>query len=279
MIVESRLACSARSVEELGALLRLEHAEALLQRDRGAVHRGERRPQLVRDRRDEVRLRLVEALVLGDVAERVDDSVRETDGRTHRPTAPPAPMSSGTVADFTLRPCVSPTGIRCTAARQPGTAVSARFRITFLAGSPVISSAAWFQKRTMPCGSRRSTPSATCSRTRSAIARCSCATRVRASSGASVYAMSITAASTSSPIARMRRADRGGGILDRVVRREDGEPRRLRRRSARCRGTSSPPTMTGARHRPDRRLRRPRSGPTPRRRDCREPPPRSRPDP
>ena len=110
------------------------------------------------------------------------------------------------MADFTppLRPRASPTGIRCTAARQPGRALSARFRITFLAGMPVISSAAWFQKRTTPLGSSRSTPSATCSRTRSAIARCCCATRVRASSGASRYAITMTAARTSRPIAKIR---------------------------------------------------------------------------
>ena len=236
MIVESRLACSARSSRSWARCSGVEHVEALLQRDRGAVHRGERRPQLVRDRGDEVRLRLVEALVLGDVAERVDDSVREAD--------------AGRVDPELLRPDVERhrgglhAAVAARARRRRGSAApppasrgwrSPRAcRSTFLAGIPVISSAAWFQKRTMPCGSSRSTPSATCSSTRSAIARCCCATRVRASSGARAYAMSITAASTSSPISDDPAADRRGGVLDGVVRREDGEPRRLRAAAARC---------------------------------------------
>ena len=72
-------------VEQPLALWLLQAVEAALQGERRAVDRRERRAQLVRDGGDEVGLRLVEPLVLADVAERVDDAVRERDARSGEP--------------------------------------------------------------------------------------------------------------------------------------------------------------------------------------------------
>src|SRR5262245_25763292 len=54
-------------------------------RDRGAVDRGQRRAQLVRDGRDEVGAHLLEGAVLGQVAEREDRSLVELDRREREP--------------------------------------------------------------------------------------------------------------------------------------------------------------------------------------------------
>ena len=56
-----------------------------LQRHRRAVDRGERRPQLVRDGRDEVALQLLDRPLVGEVAERVDGAVRELGGGEREP--------------------------------------------------------------------------------------------------------------------------------------------------------------------------------------------------
>jgi hypothetical protein len=64
-------------IEQEVAPVHVERRVTLAQRHGGAVHRSERRSQLVRDSGDEVRLRPVETLVLGDVAERVHGTVAE----------------------------------------------------------------------------------------------------------------------------------------------------------------------------------------------------------
>ena len=63
----------------------LERDVVALQRHRGAVDRGERRPQLVRDGRDEVALQLLDGALLGQVAERVDGALRELGGGEREP--------------------------------------------------------------------------------------------------------------------------------------------------------------------------------------------------
>src|SRR4051794_6981843 len=60
----------------------------LPQRRRSAVDRGQRRTQLVRHRRDEVRFHPLELVLLADVAERVDDPVREGHPRERQPELP-----------------------------------------------------------------------------------------------------------------------------------------------------------------------------------------------
>ncbi len=68
-------------IEETVALLRLHRDLAVAKRHRRAVDRGERRPQLVGDGRDEVRLQLLDRALVRHVAERVDGAAREADGR------------------------------------------------------------------------------------------------------------------------------------------------------------------------------------------------------
>src|SRR6266540_2268810 len=65
--------------EQLIAARAVERRETLLQGQRCAVDRCKRRAQLVRHGGDEVSLCLIEAFVLGDVAERVDGTVGEAD--------------------------------------------------------------------------------------------------------------------------------------------------------------------------------------------------------
>jgi hypothetical protein len=60
------------------------------QRLRCAVHRGERRPELVRDGRDEIRLQLLQATFLGEVVERVHGAFGEADGSDREPELAPA---------------------------------------------------------------------------------------------------------------------------------------------------------------------------------------------
>ena len=57
--------------------LRLERRVLALERESCAVDRRERRPQLVRDRRDELALQALDAPLLGEVSERVDRAARE----------------------------------------------------------------------------------------------------------------------------------------------------------------------------------------------------------
>src|SRR5215207_2924345 len=65
-----RLLCD--QLEQPGAVLLAEAQIGPQERAGAAVDRGERRAQLVRDRRDEIALELVEGAVLGQVAERID---------------------------------------------------------------------------------------------------------------------------------------------------------------------------------------------------------------
>ena len=70
------------------ALVRGREVLAREERLRGAVDGRHRRPQLVRDRRDEVALLLVEAALARQVAERIDDAVRLPARRRTRATDP-----------------------------------------------------------------------------------------------------------------------------------------------------------------------------------------------
>ena len=65
---------------------------------RGAVDRSERRAQLVRDGRDEVRLQLLERALLGQVPERVDDPLVEADARDAESQSSRPTSSTGTVS-------------------------------------------------------------------------------------------------------------------------------------------------------------------------------------
>jgi hypothetical protein len=64
-------------VEQRGTLPLVERHVLAPQRHRRAVDRGERRPQLVRHRRDELGAHRLERALLGLVAEGVDDAVRD----------------------------------------------------------------------------------------------------------------------------------------------------------------------------------------------------------
>ena len=61
----------------------------LEQRHCGAVQRGERRAQLVRDRGDELSAELLEPPLAGDVAERIHDAVGQGDAGDREPDLPP----------------------------------------------------------------------------------------------------------------------------------------------------------------------------------------------
>ncbi len=65
--------------------LLVEHDVSPSQRHCRAVHRGERRPELVRRRGDELRLQSLDFPFLGQVAERVDGSLREAHARDREP--------------------------------------------------------------------------------------------------------------------------------------------------------------------------------------------------
>ena len=69
------------------------------QRHRGAVDRGERRAQLVRDGRDEIALELLDRPLVGEVAERVDRALRELRGGEREPE-----LAGGAVDRKRLRP-------------------------------------------------------------------------------------------------------------------------------------------------------------------------------
>ena len=58
--------------EQPRAMLGAQRLVALDQRNRRSVHRGKRRPQLMRDRGDEVAAHPLEGALLGEIAERVD---------------------------------------------------------------------------------------------------------------------------------------------------------------------------------------------------------------
>ena len=76
--------------EQLLALLGCELDVAPAQRHRRAVDRGERRAQLVRDRRDELGPQLLERPLLGQVAERVHRAVGDGDTGDRQPELAPA---------------------------------------------------------------------------------------------------------------------------------------------------------------------------------------------
>ena len=66
--------------------LRLVELQVLaLERQGRAVDRGQRRAQLVRDRRDEVAAQLLEHALLGQVAEGVDGALGELDAGDREP--------------------------------------------------------------------------------------------------------------------------------------------------------------------------------------------------
>jgi hypothetical protein len=76
-------------VEQLRTCLAVEEVVALPQRQRGTVEGGERRPQLVRDRRDELGPHRFELVLARDVPERVDRPVGERDARNRKPQLTP----------------------------------------------------------------------------------------------------------------------------------------------------------------------------------------------
>ena len=79
-------------LEHARLLLVPEHDVVAAQRHRGAVDRGERRAQLVRDGRDEVALQLLDRALVGQVAEGVDRAVRELGGRQREPELTARPV-------------------------------------------------------------------------------------------------------------------------------------------------------------------------------------------
>ena len=79
------LGLAGDDVEHLRALVVVERDIAPPQRHRRAVDRGERRAQLVGDRRDELRAHRLERPLLGQVAEGVDDAVRHGDAVQREP--------------------------------------------------------------------------------------------------------------------------------------------------------------------------------------------------
>ena len=82
------------------------------QRERSAVDRGHRRPELVRDRGHEVAALLVEPPLRRDVAERVDHTLRAADRDERQPEVAFRATSTGSVAGLG----------RGAAARRPGSA-------------------------------------------------------------------------------------------------------------------------------------------------------------
>ncbi len=72
-------------LEQPVALRLLDRDVAAPQGHRRAVDRGERRAELVRHGRDEVRLHLLHGPLVGDVAERVHGAAREADGGDRQP--------------------------------------------------------------------------------------------------------------------------------------------------------------------------------------------------
>ena len=70
---------------EQAVTLRLERGLLPPKRQRGAVDRGERRPQLVGDRRHELALQALDAPFVREVAERVDGAARERHARDREP--------------------------------------------------------------------------------------------------------------------------------------------------------------------------------------------------
>ena len=157
----SRAACSATISSICRFCSGVSSLVALEQRLRGAVDGGHRRPQLVRDRRDEVALLLVEPPLARQVAERVDDAVRRRARRRTTARGRARRRATGSVTVRAAAPC-STTGIRATSAGHSGkTSVSGRVPQASSALRPVTSAAARFQRRTMPASSTRKIPSPT----------------------------------------------------------------------------------------------------------------------
>ena len=182
--------------EQARTLLCGERVVALDQRHRGAVHRGERGPQLVRDRRDEVAADLLEGALLGQVAEGVDGALGQADAGDREPELAPAdldrerlraPSGRGRLgSDGNPRGQLPPS--RDDAGRHSRRARCSRRR-------PVIASAAGFQSLTIPSLSIMKTPSPTWVRTSAARARSSVSRCSRALSTASPARRAISSAS------------------------------------------------------------------------------------
>ena len=119
VIWPSRAACVATISSISPLLLRRQLAVAHEQRLGSAVDGGHRRPQLVRDRGDEVALLLLEPPLARQVAERVDDPVRACGPRRTRATDRACRRATGSVARRAAAPC-SATGIRATSASHSG---------------------------------------------------------------------------------------------------------------------------------------------------------------
>ena len=163
----SRSDCSTTIASSRSWTTRAELAAAARQRDRRAVDRRERCAQLVRDGGDEVRAHLLELVLLGQVAERVDRPVRELDAGDREPE-----HRAGDLERKGDRPpaVVHRARVRGSAS-QPGTTSAAGRPCTASAARPVIAAADAFQSRTIPRSSTRNTPSPRCERTRAAWSR------------------------------------------------------------------------------------------------------------
>ena len=111
---------------------------------RRAVHGRERRAQLVRGRRDELGLELVEPVRLGDVPERVDRPAEERDAGDRDP-ALAASVSSGSASAWVGSPAAA-IGTRFEIWSQPRITSAAGWPTTDSAERPVIASAIGFHR-------------------------------------------------------------------------------------------------------------------------------------
>ena len=122
------------------------------QRHGGAVNGRERRAQLVRDRRDELALQLLDAALLGQVAQRVDGAVGELDGGDGDPELSVAELERERLG--VLGRVDGARWLRVPAARSPPSPgrTSCGRRPSDLPASerPVIAATAGFQRRTTP---------------------------------------------------------------------------------------------------------------------------------
>jgi hypothetical protein len=153
------------------------------QRLRGAVDRRHRRPQLVRNRRDQVALLLVEGPLGGQVAKGVDDAREPLDGHEREPEIPAADRDRER-----RRACGLPVlGDRDQ--RDQGAPVGERLGHGAIDDLRDRSSrdqrAARFQKRIVPSGSTRKIPSPTASATLAARSRSAATARAVCSAASS----------------------------------------------------------------------------------------------
>ena len=124
-------------VEQLRALVVVEHDVAPPQRHRRAVDRGERRAQLVRDRRDELRAHRLERALLGQVAEGVDDAVRHGDAVIESQSSRVAEVERQRLRPRSRDTASSATGTRAAMFAQPGIASTAGRSSTSTGRRPV----------------------------------------------------------------------------------------------------------------------------------------------